>query len=162
MVRVLSLFLLFFFNHVVFGQKVNFDAKIKVVYDSTLRLGEKFKKEQRFVLVGNDVDYYFAAEQNFLNDTKQYEASGFDLQSISDYFQERVFKLGANYHVFFSYIGFRCVHILTPSAYFVTVEICRRLIFIIEVCTGCTGHRNGSVIPCKGEPVGVTKLIFAI
>lgn len=75
-----------------------------MVYDSTLRLGEKFKKEQRFVLVGNDVDYYFAAEQNFLNDTKQYEASGFDLQSISDYFQERVFKLGANYHVFFSYI----------------------------------------------------------
>lgn len=75
-----------------FAQRVSFTPSIRVYYDSTLNLGENFKKEQKFVLVGNSQSYYFGAAQNYLNDTGQYEAKGIDLASISDYFKERVIR----------------------------------------------------------------------
>lgn len=104
MVYRLLLLIFIFYYQVFSSQKVNLEINFKVIYDSKLKLGEKFQKNQRFILIGNSFDYYFAAEQNFLNDTKQYEPKGIDVQSISDYFQERLIKLGANYHIFFSYI----------------------------------------------------------
>lgn len=75
-----------------FGQKINFEPTIRVFYDSTLQLGEKYRHDQKFVLIGNSQDYYFAAAQNYLNDTKQYESKGVDTRTISDYFQERVIR----------------------------------------------------------------------
>lgn len=73
-----------------FGQKITFEPTIRVTYDSKLQLGEKYQHNQKFVLVGNSQDYYFGANQNYLNDTGQYESKGVDLRAISDYFQERV------------------------------------------------------------------------
>lgn len=75
-----------------FAQKVSFKPTIKVSYDATLQLGEKYHHSQKFVLIGNSQDYYFAAGQNYLNDTGQYESKGIDTKTISDYFQERVIK----------------------------------------------------------------------
>ncbi|WP_346986474.1 GLPGLI family protein [Chryseobacterium sp. POE27] len=77
-----------------FAQKISFTPSIRVIYDSSLKLGDNFKKEQKFALIGNSQDYYFGAYQNYLNDTGQYESKGIDLRAISDYFQERVIKKG--------------------------------------------------------------------
>lgn len=76
-----------------FSQKINFKPTIKIIYDAKLQLGEKYHHDQKFVLVGNSQDYLFAAAQNYLNDTGQYESRGVDTKTISDYFQERVIKL---------------------------------------------------------------------
>lgn len=75
-----------------FSQKISFEPTIKVTYDSKLQLGEKYNHHQKFILIGNSQDYYFAAGQNYLNDTRQYESKGVDTRAISDYFQERVIK----------------------------------------------------------------------
>ncbi|GAA4162751.1 hypothetical protein GCM10022217_30740 [Chryseobacterium ginsenosidimutans] len=88
----------------IFGQKINFNPTIRVNYDSSLKFGEKFQQFQKFVLVGNSQDYYFAAGQNYLNDTGQYKAkAGIDLQTVSDYFQERLIKTEGNTNIFFRY-----------------------------------------------------------
>lgn len=88
----LTLILFILLNVHTFGQKVSFIPSIRVSYDASLNLGENFKKDQKFVLVGNSQDYYFAGYQNYLNDTGQYESKGVDLRAISDYFQERVIE----------------------------------------------------------------------
>ncbi|MDF2551728.1 MAG: hypothetical protein K0R77_1003 [Chryseobacterium sp.] len=84
-----------------FSQKIDFEPTIRVHYNSSLQLGEKYQKTQEFVLVGNSQDYYFAGAQNYLNDTGQYEAKGIDLRVYSDYFQERLIKQNGVTTVFF-------------------------------------------------------------
>lgn len=88
--KKIFLLLAIFFSFFPFSQKISFVPSIRVTYNSALNLGENFKKEQKFVLIGNSQDYYFGANQNYLNDTGQYESKGVDLRAISDYFQERV------------------------------------------------------------------------
>lgn len=75
-----------------FAQKIVFIPSLKVEYTGSLQLGEKYHHEQKFILLGNSRDYYFAAGQNYLNDTKQYISKGIDTKAISDYFQERVIR----------------------------------------------------------------------
>jgi GLPGLI family protein len=99
----LSLFFIFFFIY-SFGQKIEFKANLKVTYESELQLGVNFKKNQTFVLIGNSQDFYFAAYQNFLNDTGQYESKGFDVSAVSDYFQERSVKVNNNVNILLSYL----------------------------------------------------------
>jgi len=86
------------------SQKINFKPTIKVSYDATLQLGEKYHHEQKFILIGNSRDYYFAAGQNYLNDTGQYEVKGIDTKSISDYFQERLIRSNNKTTVFVTII----------------------------------------------------------
>lgn len=90
--KKLLLLIIILVNLNLIAQKILFTPSIKVFYDSTLNLGQNFKKEQKFVLIGNSQDYYFAAHQNYLNDTGQYESKGIDVGSISDYFKERVIE----------------------------------------------------------------------
>ena len=85
----------------MFGQKIDFEATIKVYYNSVLKLGEKYQKTQDFILVGNSQDYYFAGVQNYLNDTGQYKSKGIDTRVYSDYFQERLIKEEGITTVFF-------------------------------------------------------------
>lgn len=104
MIFIFSLVGFFFLQ----GQKVQFVPELRVTYEATLNLGENFKKEQKFILIGNSQDYYFAASQNYLNDTGQYSSGGgVDLQAISDYFQERVIKKKDKYNILFTYISNR-------------------------------------------------------
>lgn len=102
-IKNLSTLLLFFLFSFSSSQTIEFLPNIKVTYGAKLKLGENFTKEQNFVLVGNDKDYYFAGAQNYLNDTKQYIATGIDFQSISDYFQERVIKKEDNLTTFYTF-----------------------------------------------------------
>lgn len=85
---------------VVFAQKINFEPTIKVEYNSSLQLGEKNRHDQKFILIGNSQDYYFAAGQNYLNDTGQYEVKGIDTRAISDYFEERLIRSAGITNVF--------------------------------------------------------------
>lgn len=97
------LFLVFFSLH-IFAQKINFNPTIRVNYDASLKFGEKYQQDQKFILIGNSQDYYFAAAQNYLNDTGQYKAkAGIDLQTVSDYFKERLVKKDGNVNIFFKY-----------------------------------------------------------
>lgn len=90
----------FYFN----GQKINFSPSIRVNYDASLKFGDKYQQFQKFVLIGNSQDYYFAAAQNYLNDTGQYKPrEGIDLRPLSDYFQERMIKKDEITYVFFRY-----------------------------------------------------------
>ncbi|WP_144283215.1 GLPGLI family protein [Chryseobacterium echinoideorum] len=91
MKKTLLVFMVFTVIH-VFSQKITIEPTIKVTYDSKLQLGEKYSHYQKFILIGNSKDYYFAAGQNYLNDTKQYIPSGIDTQAISDYFEERLIR----------------------------------------------------------------------
>lgn len=100
MKKIKLLFLVFSFLN-FFSQKIDFEPTIRVRYNSSLQLGEKYQKPQEFVLVGNSQNYYFAGAQNYLNDTGQYEAKGIDLRVYSDYFQERVTKQNGVTTVFF-------------------------------------------------------------
>lgn len=99
MKKIVILILLFIFE-IGFSQKISFEPTIKVIYDSHLQLGEKYHHNQQFVLIGNSQNYYFAAYQNYLNDTKQYISKGIDTRAISDYFQERVIKVNNKTSVF--------------------------------------------------------------
>lgn len=56
-------------SYLIYSQKITFTPDIMVYYDSTLKLGENYKKDQKFVLFGNSQNYYFGAYQNYLNDT---------------------------------------------------------------------------------------------
>lgn len=96
--------LMLFINQLHFAQVMTLKPIVKVTYDAKLQMGERFQQNQKFVVIGNSSEYYFAAQQNFLDDTKAYKPSGIDLQAISDYFQERLFKTGPNCQVIFSYI----------------------------------------------------------
>ncbi|WP_294271769.1 GLPGLI family protein [uncultured Chryseobacterium sp.] len=88
----------------VFGQKTELKTTIRADYDASLKLGDNYRKFQKFVLVGNSQDYYFAGIQNYLNDTGQYKArAGIDLRTASDYFQERLLKKEGSTTVFFKY-----------------------------------------------------------
>jgi len=99
MQKILSLVI--FINFIMtFSQKINFNSSIKVEYDANLKLGEKYQHSQKFVLIGNSRDYYFAAGQNYLNDTGQYESKGIDTKAISDYFQERLIRKDGITNVF--------------------------------------------------------------
>ncbi len=97
-------FFLVFFGCFISGQKILITPTVKVIYESTLKLGTKNNTQKEvFVLIGNSKDYYFAAQQNYLNDTKQYQSQGgIDMTSISDEFQERVIKYDDSYNVLFS------------------------------------------------------------
>lgn len=102
--RIYSAIIFLFFCIKIQSQKVVISPNIKVTYQSVLKLGTKNNTQrENFVLIGNSKDYYFAAEQNYLNDTKQYKSSGgIDLQMISAEFQERVIKTDNNFEVLFS------------------------------------------------------------
>ena len=96
-------FIIFCFVQVS-AQKIEFKPSIKVSYDASLKFGEKYQQFQKFVLIGNSQEYYFAAAQNYLNDTGQYKAKAeIDLQTGSDYFQERLIKKEGITTVFFKY-----------------------------------------------------------
>lgn len=75
-----------------FAQEIVFIPSIKVEYTGSLQLGEKYHHEEKFILLGNSQDYYYAAVQNYLNDMRQYGIRGIDTRAISDYFQERLIK----------------------------------------------------------------------
>lgn len=96
-------FLLFFLVNSISAQEIKISPTIKVTYNSILNLGENYKQNQVFVLLGNSEDYYFAGYQNFLNDSKEYIPSEMDFQSISDYFKERVIKKNGKLNVLFSF-----------------------------------------------------------
>lgn len=98
----LSLLLLFFVN-TISAQEIEISPNIKVTYNSVLNLGENYKQKQIFVLLGNSQDYYFAGYQNYLKDSKEYIPSGIDVQSISDYFKEKVIKKDGKLNVLFSF-----------------------------------------------------------
>ncbi|KMQ69727.1 hypothetical protein ACM39_01365 [Chryseobacterium sp. FH2] len=86
------------------AQKVSFKSTIKVIYDSKLQLGEKYRHTQKFVLLSNSQDSYFGAAQNYLNDTGQYkQTAAIDTRIISDYFQERVIKTNNKTSVFIKF-----------------------------------------------------------
>ncbi|EJL72976.1 hypothetical protein PMI13_01684 [Chryseobacterium populi] len=85
-----------------FGQKINIETSIVVNYDASIKLGEKNRHDQKFVLIGNSQDYYFAAGQNYLNDTGQYTPKGIDTRAISDYFQERLIRKDGLTNIFIS------------------------------------------------------------
>ncbi|WP_294249761.1 GLPGLI family protein [uncultured Chryseobacterium sp.] len=94
---VLSLF--------ITAQKINFKPTVKVEYNASLKLGEKYRHDQKFFLIGNSEDYYFAADQNYLNDTKQYKAkNGIDLTMLRDYFKERLIEKNGITNVFVNVI----------------------------------------------------------
>ncbi len=104
MIFLFSLLHFLFFK----GQKVQFLPNLRVTYEGSLKLGENFKKDETFILIGNSQNYYFGAAQNYLNDTKQYVSKGgVDLQAISDYFQERLIRENGNYNVFYTKINTR-------------------------------------------------------
>jgi GLPGLI family protein len=103
--KIFLIFAVFIFT-ISFSQKVNFESTIKVTYDATLQLGEKYHHNQGFVLVGNSQNYYFGANQNYLNDTGQYKSTTtIDTRAISDYFQERVIKTDNKTTVFIVTMG---------------------------------------------------------
>lgn len=90
-----TLFLLTLFFVTVFSQKVQVKTTLKVTYNASLQLGEKFRREQQFVLIGNSRDYYFSGYHNYLSDTdqgeKQTKKGGISL-SIADYLEERILR----------------------------------------------------------------------
>lgn len=90
---ILLLFILFFVA--AFAQKIEFKTNLRVTYNASLQLGEKYKKEQQFVLLGNSQDYYFSGYYNYLSDTNQNEKktkkSGISL-SMADYLEERILR----------------------------------------------------------------------
>jgi GLPGLI family protein len=101
----LSLNFIFFF-----GQKFDFQPTIKVIYNASLQLGEKYlQRDQKFVLVGNSQDYYFAGYNNYLKDTDQDEKikkSGINF-SAADYIDERILKKNGITNVYGNYIDER-------------------------------------------------------
>jgi GLPGLI family protein len=104
MKKIHSLFAFLLFV-IISAQKVSFEPTIKVEYDASLRLGDKYKHNQKFVLIGNSRDYYFAAGQNYLNDTGQYVSKGgIDTRAISDYFKERLVEKDGISNVFVNVI----------------------------------------------------------
>jgi len=97
---ILLSFITTFIN--VLSQSIEFKPSIRVYYDSSLQLGEKYQQFQKFVLIGNSQDYYFAGAQNYLNDTGQYKSKGIDTKVFSDYFKERIVKQKGITNVFFN------------------------------------------------------------
>ncbi|MDE5490309.1 GLPGLI family protein [Elizabethkingia meningoseptica] len=96
------LFVYLFSGSLFWGQKVSIDPIIKITYDASLKLGESYKHNEKFVLLGNSSEFYFAANQNYLNDTGLYKEPliGISTASISSYFQERVVRLGNSFYTF--------------------------------------------------------------
>lgn len=101
--RIYSVIFFLFFSFSSNAQKIAITPNLRVTYQSVLKLGKNNTQKENFVLIGNSKDYYFGAEQNFLNDTKQYKSSGgIDLQMISAEFQERIIKNDNNFDILFS------------------------------------------------------------
>jgi len=96
------LFVYLFSGSLFWGQKISFDPVIKVTYDASLKLGENYKHNEKFVLLGNSSEFYFAANQNYLNDTGLYKEPeiGISTASISSYFQERIAKQENSFYIF--------------------------------------------------------------
>lgn len=101
-----TLFLLTLFFVTVFSQKVQVKTTLKVTYNASLQLGEKFRREQQFVLIGNSRDYYFSGYHNYLSDTdqgeKQTKKGGISL-SIADYLEERILRTDKTTYTFGRY-----------------------------------------------------------
>jgi GLPGLI family protein len=89
-----------------FAQKVNINATLKVTYNVSLQLGEKFRRDQQFILIGNSQDYYFSGYNNYLSDTNQkvnsVKKSGVSF-SIADYLEERIIKKNGVTNIFGKY-----------------------------------------------------------
>ncbi|MDQ0592205.1 GLPGLI family protein [Chryseobacterium ginsenosidimutans] len=100
-------FLLFYISFYGFAQKVDLKTTLKVTYNVSLQLGEKFRRDQQFVLIGNSQDYYFSGYHNYLSDTNQQvnsvKKSGISL-SIADYLKERIVRKNGVTNVFGKYI----------------------------------------------------------
>lgn len=95
----------------ILGQKILIEPTIKVIYNASLQLGEKYiQRDQKFVLLGNSQDYYFAGYYNYLIDTDQDEKvtnkSGFNF-SPADYIDERILKKDGTTYIYGSYIDER-------------------------------------------------------
>ncbi|WP_449400102.1 hypothetical protein [Chryseobacterium wanjuense] len=58
-----------------FAQNIDIKSVLKVTYNASLQLGEKFKCNQQFILIGNSQDYYFSGNNNYLSDTNQNDKS---------------------------------------------------------------------------------------
>lgn len=102
--NLLYIFIYFVSFGYFYSQKVTITPIVKVTYDATLNLGESYRHSEKFILIGNTVESYFAAYQNYLNDSGQYIVNEdvIDVRAISAYFQERVIKRNNNYTVFFN------------------------------------------------------------
>ncbi|MDF2551726.1 MAG: hypothetical protein K0R77_1001 [Chryseobacterium sp.] len=110
MKRICILFLSLNFLY-FFGQNFDFQPTIKVIYKASLQLGDKYlQRDQKFVLVGNSQDYYFAGYNNYLKDTDQEEKtsrkSGVTF-SAADYIDERILKKNGITNVYGNYIDER-------------------------------------------------------
>lgn len=90
--KKIYIYILSFLSTLSFGQNISFEPVLRVTYAANLQLGDKYNHNQKFILLGNSQEYYFAAVQNYLNDTRQYGIRGIDTRAISDYFQERLIK----------------------------------------------------------------------
>lgn len=89
------------------AQKIDLETTIKVTYNASLQLGEKYiQRHQKFVLVGSSRDYYFAGYYNYLSDTDQEEKTKKSGVSFSpaDYIDERILKKNGVTHVYGRYI----------------------------------------------------------
>lgn len=76
------------------AQIIGFTPTVKVTYDASLQLGESFRRDQQFILVGNSREYYFSGYHNYMDDTGRNEKtakSGITL-SIADYLEERIIR----------------------------------------------------------------------
>ncbi len=89
-----------------FSQKLDLKTTLKVTYNTTLQLGEKYKRDQQFILIGNSQDYYFSGHNNYLSDTGQKDnltkKSGISL-SAADYLEERIIRKNGVTNVFGDY-----------------------------------------------------------
>lgn len=92
------------------AQKVDIKTTLKVTYNASLQLGEKYRRNQEFVLIGNSQDYYFSGYNNYVSDTGQKDnstkKSGISL-SIADYLEERIIRKNGVTSVFGRYIDDR-------------------------------------------------------
>lgn len=106
MKKIFLLFTILLFK-VNFAQKIDLNTTIKVIYNASLQLGDKYnQRDQKFVLIGNSRDYYFAGYNNYLVDTDQYnktKKSGVNF-SPADYIDERVLRNNGITYIYGNYI----------------------------------------------------------
>lgn len=88
-------------NIYFFAQKIEFEPTVKITYNANLNLGEKNKKNKDFILVGNSQNYYFAIDNIYRYDSRNYTSSGgIDTRKNSIIFNERVLKVNNKTTVF--------------------------------------------------------------
>lgn len=105
MKKIVVLFILIFIKG--FAQNIEFKTNLKVTYNASLQLGEKFRRDQQFVLIGNSEDYFFSGYNNYLSDTdqndKSVKKSGISF-SNADYIEERIIRQKGVTNVFGKYV----------------------------------------------------------